>query len=252
MALRALSVGAAVATLPVFHALARRLGRGLAFTADLLLAASPFFLTSAPARAYSLAVLLVVLAAWALVRALETDDPRHWRRFVVVAGLALYTQWFSALVIVAFFAAAWMTSRPRRSRRAAAAAVLLLAATPIVVLVLAGDTGGVGWIAPLSVAQLHDLANDLTSTHAVLGQLAMVSVATIGLVAAVRRTVAGARATVDPRVSPRPGSSSRPRCSLRCRSPSRSSSRATCWLPSPVWCCSSRAVSTCWPRTACR
>ncbi|HEY6318505.1 MAG TPA: glycosyltransferase family 39 protein [Acidimicrobiia bacterium] len=199
-ALRALSVGAAVATLPAFHAAARRLGRRIAFIADLLLAASPFFLTYArQARAYSLALLLVVLAAWAMLRALETDDARHWRLFIVVAGLALYTQWFSALVIAAFFVAAWMTSRPRLSRRAVAAAgVLLLVATPIIVLVLAGDTGGVGWIAPLSVAQLRDLASTLTSTHAVLGQLAIFGVAAVGLAAAARRVlraVEGARST---------------------------------------------------------
>ncbi len=199
-ALRALSVAAAVATLPALHAVARRLGRRIAFTADLLLAASPFFLTYArQARAYSLAVLLVVLAAWAILRALETDDARDWRLFVVVAGLALYTQWFSALVIAAFFVAAWMTTRPRLSRRAvAAAAVLLLIATPIVVLVVAGDTGGVGWIAPLSLAQLRDLARTLTSTHAVLGQLAIVGVAALGLGVAVRLSLwaaEGARST---------------------------------------------------------
>ena len=156
--LRALSVLAGAATLPVFYVVARRLGRGVAFTADLLLAASPFFVLYArQARAYSLAVLLVVLTAWALLRAIETDEPRRWTMFVVAATLALYTQWFTVLVAV-------------------------------------GDTGGVGWIAPLSAAQLRDLAVSLTGTHSHLAWLALFGVAAVGLVVATRR---GRRGTAD-------------------------------------------------------
>ena len=195
-ALRALSVLAGAATLPVFYVVARRLGRGVAFTADLLLAASPFFVLYArQARAYSLAVLLVVLTAWALLLAIETDEPRRWMMFVVAATLALYTQWFTVLVIVAFCGAALATSRGRVSRRAvAASAALLLLASPIAVLVAAGDTGGVVWIAPLSAAQLRDLAVSLTGTHSHLAWLALFGVAAVGLVVATRR---GRRGTAD-------------------------------------------------------
>jgi mannosyltransferase len=190
VALRALSVLAAVATLPALYVVARRLGRGVALVACVALAASPFFLLYArQARAYSLAVFLVVVTAGALLRALETDEPRRWATFVVVAALALYTQWFAALVVVAFYAAALATSRARLSRRAiGATAALLLVASPIAVLVAAGDTGGVGWIAPLSLAQLRDLAVSLTSTHRHLGWLLVFAVAAVGLVAAVRRS----------------------------------------------------------------
>jgi Dolichyl-phosphate-mannose-protein mannosyltransferase len=190
VALRALSVLAAVATLPTFYLVARRLGRGVALVAAVVLAASPFFLLYArQARAYSLAVLLVVLTAWALLRALETDEPRQWAAFVVVAALALYTQWFAALVVMAFYCAALVTSRARLSRRAiVATAALLLVASPIAILVAAGDTGGVGWIAPLSTAQLRDLAISLTSTHRHLGWLVLFGVAAIGFVVAIRRS----------------------------------------------------------------
>ena len=189
-ALRSLSVVAAVATLPAFHAVARRFGRPSAFVADLLLAASPFFLTYArQARAYSLAILLVVLTVWAFLRALDTGAARHWTTFVVLAGLALYTQWFAALVLVALYGAALATARTAVvSRRAVAAtATLVLLATPILALVVLGDTGGVDWIAPLSRAQLHDLAATLASTHATVGQVAFFGVAAVGLVAALTR-----------------------------------------------------------------
>ncbi|HEV2310926.1 MAG TPA: glycosyltransferase family 39 protein [Acidimicrobiia bacterium] len=190
VALRSLSVLAGVATLSVFYVLARRLGRGVAFVAGLVLAASPFYLLYArQARAYSLAVLLVVLTAWALVRALETDDAARWTVFVVVATLALYTQWFTALVIVAFYGAALATSRSALSRRAVAAtAALLVLASPIAVLVATGDTGGVGWIAPLSVAQLRDLAVSLTGTHSRLAWVVFFGVAAVGLIVGVGRS----------------------------------------------------------------
>ena len=189
-ALRSLSVVAAVATLPAFHAVARRFGRPSAFVADLLLAASPFFLTYArQARAYSLAILLVVLTVWAFLRALDTGAARHWTTFVVLAGLALYTQWFAALVLVALYGAALATARTAVvSRRAiAATATLAVLATPILALIVLGDTGGVDWIAPLSRAQLHDLAATLASTHATVGQVAFFGVAAVGLVAALTR-----------------------------------------------------------------
>jgi len=189
-ALRSLSVVAAVATLPGFHAVARRFGRPSAFVADVLLAASPFFLTYArQARAYSLAILLVVLTVWAFLRALDTGATRHWTTFVVVAGFALYTQWFAALVLIALYGAALATARAAVvSRRAIAAmAALAVLAMPILVLVLLGDTGGVDWIAPLSGAQLHDLAATLASTHAAVGQIAFFGVAGVGLVAALAR-----------------------------------------------------------------
>ena len=189
-ALRSLSVVAAVATLPAFHVVARRFGRPSAFAADLLLAASPFFLTYArQARAYSLAILLVVLTVGAFLRALDTGAARHWTTFVVLAGLALYTQWFAALVLVALYGAAVATARTAVvTRRATAATVtLVVLAAPILVLIVLGDTGGVDWIAPLSWAQFQDLAATLASTHATVGQVACFGVAAVGLVAALAR-----------------------------------------------------------------
>ena len=190
-ALRSLSVVAAVVTLPVFYAVARRLGRGVAWVAVPLLAASPLFLSYArQARAYSLAVALVVAAAWAFLRALDTDDPRRWTAFVALAALALYTQWFAGLVVAAFYVAALTVARPQLASRRATRATgcLVVLAAPIVGLVLAGDTGGVGWIAPLSVAQLRDLARTLASTHVEVSQLLVFAVAAVGLGTALGRS----------------------------------------------------------------
>ncbi len=205
VALRSLSVVAAGTAIAPFHAIVRRLGRPTAFAADTLLATSPFFLAHArEARAYSVALTLVVLASWSFLRAVELDRRRDWTVYVTVAVLALYTQWFAALVLLAQFSSRLAADRNARwSRRATiSGGCLAVGAVPIVVLVVSGDTGGVGWIAPLSGAQIRAVLATFAGSSSWLAQAGVLAVVAVGLSAAVRvirrerRTARGATAAL--------------------------------------------------------
>jgi hypothetical protein len=189
VALRGLSVVAAGIAIAPFHAVARRLGRTTAFAADTLLATSPFFLTYArEARAYSMALTLVVLASWTFVRAVEFDRKRDWVVYVAVAVLALYTQWFAVLVLLAQFSSRLAARRADRwSRRAMiSGACLAVGTVPIAFLVLSGATGGVGWIAPLSVAQIRSVLATFAGSSSWVAHTVVLAVLALGVVAAVR------------------------------------------------------------------
>jgi mannosyltransferase len=187
VALRSFSLLAAALVIAPFHAIARRLGRPRAVAAEILLATSPFFLIYArDARAYALLLLLVVLATWAFIRAVESDSSRDWARYTVIATLALYTHWFAALVI-AGHVVWWLATRPaegQRRRALTSAGLLALVAVPIAVFALVG-TSGIEWIAPLSVAEVRSLAKAVTGTSSWSAQLVFLVVIVVALGAVV-------------------------------------------------------------------
>jgi mannosyltransferase len=182
-ALRALSVVAATATLVPFHAVSRRLGPIRSVAADVLFAASPFFLTYArDARAYALVTLLVVLASWRFLRAVETDRAQDWMLYGTLAVLAAYTQWFAILVVVAHFVTLTLTREKQNwtPRARTTAAGLVVAAAPIGVLIATGQTSGISWIAPLSATQLRLAFGAITGSAAPFTELAVGAVLAIG------------------------------------------------------------------------
>jgi Dolichyl-phosphate-mannose-protein mannosyltransferase len=190
VAMRLLSVVAAAATMAPFHAVARRVvDRPAAWASGAILATSSFFLAYArDARTYALAVLLVVLVAWSFLRAVQSGAARDWWIFTGLAIAAVYTHWFSSLVVLALFVALfWTKPAAERARRALVSGVVVSCAlAPIVLLVLAGADSGVGWIAPLNADELRALASTLTgSTNSIL-QLVFLVVLGTGFVAAWR------------------------------------------------------------------
>jgi hypothetical protein len=188
VALRSLSVVVACATVAPFHALARRAGRPRAGAADTLLVTSPFFLTHArTARTYALATLFVVVSSWAFARAVRSGTNRGWAIYVVVTVPALYTHWFVALVAVGQYAALALWAGRRRPWRKALAAggCVVVGASPIVASVLAGRTGGVAWIAPLSVAEIRTLGRAFTGSEWWVLQLVSLAAIVAGVLATI-------------------------------------------------------------------
>jgi mannosyltransferase len=101
---RSLGVLFGVLTIPAIYVLGNRLfDRTTGLTAAALLSVHSFHvLWSQQARAYSLVLLLLVLAAYFLVRAMESNDSSfHWAVFATVAALSVYAHIFAVLVLAA-------------------------------------------------------------------------------------------------------------------------------------------------------
>lgn len=106
--IRALSVVAALATIPAIYVLGRRLfGSTAGVVAAALLAVNAFHVRYAQeARSYSLLVLLVVLSSYCLVCALAsangtTERRNYWTAYTACGAVALYVHFFALLVLLA-------------------------------------------------------------------------------------------------------------------------------------------------------
>jgi 4-amino-4-deoxy-L-arabinose transferase-like glycosyltransferase len=92
-----------IASIPVLYALARKfMAAGPALAAAALLAFSPTHVYySQEARAYTLAILLVLLVTYSFVRAVERNRTRDWALWTVLGIAAFYSHDFAALVLAA-------------------------------------------------------------------------------------------------------------------------------------------------------
>ncbi|MBI3941608.1 MAG: glycosyltransferase family 39 protein [Chloroflexi bacterium] len=100
--LRYFSILAAIACLPALYILAQRLLDGsVALTATALLAFSPLFLLySRMARAYFLAVLFALMAAYFTVRLLDHESKGAWAGYFLSALALLYTDYMTASLLL--------------------------------------------------------------------------------------------------------------------------------------------------------
>ncbi len=116
-ALRAVSMLAGVATIPLTYQLgARTVGVRAALFAAALTALSPLLIFySTEARAYSLMMVLALLTTLALLRALD-GHRSGWIAYSACSALALYTHYTVAFVLAAVFV--WALVRKPDARRA--------------------------------------------------------------------------------------------------------------------------------------
>lgn len=100
---RALSVAAGVATVPVVYAIGVRLfDKKSAVISAILLAVNAFHIQwSQEARSYSMLVLLVTLSALFFILSIQQPSRRNLILYVLVSSLALYAHIYGALVIAA-------------------------------------------------------------------------------------------------------------------------------------------------------
>ncbi len=122
-----------IASIPLLYLVARRfVGVFAALAAAALLTFSPTHIYfSQEARSYTLGILLVLLATYFFVPAVERDRPRDWALWTIFGIAAFYTHDFTALVLIAQ-AASLFFKPPLVSRRRFLlwAAIILLAAIP--------------------------------------------------------------------------------------------------------------------------
>ncbi|MHB8059824.1 MAG: glycosyltransferase family 39 protein [Gaiellaceae bacterium] len=152
VAARSLSAVAGVASVAVLFLLAKRLaGMRVALLAGLLMAVNPLYVRYAQeARGYSLCLLLVTLASYLFVRALDRPSWANWIAYTLVAGLSAYAHVFALLVPASHAVSLLFVDRRALPRRklAISAGLLLLSQAPLAYLLAAsGQSSAVGWVA---------------------------------------------------------------------------------------------------------
>lgn len=96
------SVAAGIATIPLVYAIATRtLGRGVALVAATLAALSPFLAFYAvEARAYALAIALLLASTLCMLIALQTGRTRWWAGYAFFTCAAMYTHYTCAYILL--------------------------------------------------------------------------------------------------------------------------------------------------------
>ncbi len=120
-----------IASIPVLYPLARKfMAAGPALAAVALLAFSPTHVYySQEARGYTLAILLVLLATYFFVQAVEGNRPRDWALWTVLGIAAFYSHDFTALVLAAQAASLFFfQAKPAPWRRLVVCSALIFAA----------------------------------------------------------------------------------------------------------------------------
>lgn len=158
---RALSVVAALATLPYLYALALRLfDRRTALLALSLMSANVSYVGFArDARSYALVLFLVTASAYYLVSGVEGARPRDWTLYAATAALAVWAHLLAGLVIVAH--AAWLLLErrvvPRRQALLAGAGVAALLLPLVLAILVSGQRSQLDWLQRPRLRQLPGL-----------------------------------------------------------------------------------------------
>ncbi len=117
----------------LYLALRRSLGDAAALLSALAVAVSPFLISySDLARGFMLADLALLVALWAVLRLAEQESTRWWIVFVVAGVIAVYTEYYAIIFLIALAAAALIGSRPPRPRPTR---MVAMTALPILALV---------------------------------------------------------------------------------------------------------------------
>lgn len=94
---------------------------------------SPFLLVySQEARAYTLLLLLCAAMLLFFLKGLKNVDIKNWMAFAAIAGLAVWTHFYSVVFIVALFSYAALKSQAYRERLVQSGVIVTLLSLPII------------------------------------------------------------------------------------------------------------------------
>lgn len=117
--------------LVVYFALRRGLGNRAALLSALAVAVSPFLVTySVVARGFILADLALLVALWAVLKLGEEQSASWWAVYLASGVIAIYTEYDSAIFLLALTATALWIGKPARKRMALFGALPLVALVP--------------------------------------------------------------------------------------------------------------------------
>jgi mannosyltransferase len=115
----------------VYWALRRPLGRPVALCTALAVAVSPYLITySNLARGFMLADLALLCALWAVLSLRERETAWKWVGLSAASAVAVWTEYASAIFLLALFAMALWSGTPRRRWLFACGALALLTLAP--------------------------------------------------------------------------------------------------------------------------
>jgi mannosyltransferase len=144
VAVRSLSVLAALAALPAVYLLARQLfSPRVGMLSALFLALNPMHYSYArETRAYALTLLLVALGSYLFLRATSTGHSPEWIAYVLVMTLAAYSHFFAIFVIVSHGAYLLLKRQAQWKRATLSFAALAVLLMPILAYVTSGGQAG--------------------------------------------------------------------------------------------------------------
>ena len=162
---RALSVLFAVASVPVIYLLGRRLfDSRVGLIASALMAVNAYHVQySQDARSYSLMVLHCLLSSLYFLKCLDEPSSRNRAAYVLSSAMAVYAQFFSALLLIAQWLSLKMLDRgqirppTRRDWR-----WIALLVSPVAVFVATTGTGPLRWVQRPGLKDLWIFALHLT------------------------------------------------------------------------------------------
>jgi mannosyltransferase len=163
--LRSLSALAGVLAVGLVYVLGKRLfDTKVGLIGAALLATNSFHIQySQEARAYSLMVFLTALSSLFFLRAIEHSSRNEWAGYILTATLAVYTHFFSVLVLGAHWV--WLVLVRRRNIpwRGLLVAVLAISVllVPLAIFALARGTGQISWIPRTRPHDAYNLFNSL-------------------------------------------------------------------------------------------
>jgi len=161
---RALSALLTVATILPVYGLGRRLfGQPAATLAAFLFGLNAFAIAQGAqeARGYALALFLATTSSYLFVRALDRSTAANWAGYAIVGAAAMYTHFFSSLVLAAHFISGLLLPKTAGRRRDLVLAGLALAllVSPLLSTILTGNK--LWWVQPPSLGALLDAFDDL-------------------------------------------------------------------------------------------
>jgi mannosyltransferase len=189
-ALRIPSVIFGVLTIPAVFLLGSRLfNNATGATASLLLSVHAFHVQwSREARAYSLLMFLLVLAAYLLVRALESGRTRYWIAFAVTSAMTVYAHLFAIFVLLAF-ALAIVAAPYQVSKRSMLLVFLIFEhlSAPMVLFVLLRYGSQLDWIQAPTPASIFLFLLVITGGSGVVLAVVYVALCALGAISAFTR-----------------------------------------------------------------
>ena len=165
---RSLSVLFAIASIPVIYLLGRRLlDSRVGLIASALLALNAYHVQySQDARSYSLMILLCLLSSFYFLKCLSEPTRRNRASYVVSSVLAIYAQFFSALLVIAqWISLSFLDQKPNSQTRAKTYSDfrwIALLVSPVIVFAAATGIGPLRWVQRPGLKDLWIFALHLT------------------------------------------------------------------------------------------